>query len=112
MAHSTDVSTRRSALIPALITGLAVHAVAGLIFAALSMADLEGCDRSDSLASALSLAVAADIVLTLAAFWTTRRAHDPLRDTLAGWALSLLPALATVLAGLVYINSLPTGCPT
>jgi hypothetical protein len=95
-----------------LMAGLAVHAVAAVLFAILAMAKLDGCDRADSLAGALGYAVIADLVLATVlvttALWRTRGDRSAV---LAGWGLSFVPAIVLAGALLAYINTIPSGCP-
>lgn len=103
---------QRNTLLSSLFTGMLVHAVAGAVFATLVLLKMEGCDLHDGRAGALTAAVMADVLLTGPLLWIVLRTHRQDRLTaLIGWALSLVPALALVVAAAVHINSLPTGCP-
>lgn len=93
------------------LTGLAVTAVASVIFLALSALGLEGCDRSDGLAAAWGIAVVVDIVSSAVLLvLATRRYRGQGRAVMIGWALSLVPKLVLASAAIIYINALPSGC--
>src|SRR5690242_10266775 len=84
-------------LIPNLLAGLLVHAAAASIFAILAALRIDGCDTGDGLATALMLAIVADLVIATTALLIMRRANrHHQRAALVGWALSLIPAVATI----------------
>lgn len=103
---------RLDTLVSSSITGILVHAVAGMVFAALVVLKIEGCDIHDGRAGALAAAIAIDVLVTGPVLWIVLRVnrHDRIA-VLTGWALSLVPALALFVAAAVHLNSLPTGCP-
>jgi hypothetical protein len=102
----------RSAVLPAnLLAGLAVHTAAAGVFVGLAALRLEGCDTGDGLAAALLVAAATDVMLVAAgALTATRLTPTQRRAALLGWALSLVPALAAIIAAMSYVNALPSGC--
>jgi hypothetical protein len=83
-----------------------------LTCATVATAHLEGRDRGDGLFDALALAVAVEIVLIGVALLIMRRRNRSNRSAaLKGWALSSLPTVALLAATIVYLTSLPSGCP-
>ncbi len=112
MSSATGLVRRVAGVRSNLLAGLAVHAVAAVLFVALSLVRLDGCDRADGLAGALGYAVLADLVLAaclLAAVLRTNRGGR--RAVLAGWGMSFVPAIVLAGAVLAYVNTLPSGCP-
>jgi hypothetical protein len=111
MTDSLTATRRPATLAANLLAGLAVHGVASLVFAVVSAVNLEGCDRSDGLAAALAIAVAADLILAPTTFLILRRGGQANHRAWAGWALSFIPVLVAVPITLAYISSLAPGCP-
>ncbi|WP_130339840.1 hypothetical protein [Micromonospora kangleipakensis] len=61
------------AAVSGLVTGILVHAVAGMVFAALVLLEFEGCNIHDGRAGALSVAVIVDVLLTGPLLWIVLR---------------------------------------
>ncbi|MFG2057210.1 hypothetical protein ACGFI9_24645 [Micromonospora sp. NPDC048930] len=104
---------RRRGPVPAgLFGGVGVAIVAGLLFAALVVVPMDGCDDGDSKAGALFGAAVVGLLLTgwLLVAVVRRERHD-LRAALgAAAAGSAFPAVLLAV-GLAWVSSLPSGCP-
>jgi hypothetical protein len=94
-----------------LMTGLSVHLVAAVIFAAAFAMKMDGCDEGDSTAGALGLAAGADVLIAAAVVFLTRKRNRgaPIAATL-GWVASFVPVAALFTVAVGYANSLPSGC--
>lgn len=92
--------------------GLAVHALALLVFAVLAVANIEGCDRSDSLGAALGIAASLDILLVILLVGGLLVGLRSRRRWMAGLGcfLSLVPAGVLLVAGEIALNGIPSGC--
>ncbi|MFU8851614.1 hypothetical protein ACNAW0_11625 [Micromonospora sp. SL1-18] len=103
---------QRNTVLSGFLTGALVHAFAVVAFAALVLLKMEGCNAHDGRAGTLTAAVMVDLLLTGPLLWIVVRTHRNGRlAVLAGWALSLVSALALLTAAAVHLNSLPAGCP-
>ncbi|SCF25720.1 hypothetical protein GA0074696_3839 [Micromonospora purpureochromogenes] len=99
-------------LLSGLVTGMLVHTVAGMVFAAIVLLNMEGCDPHDGRVGTLTTAVTVDVLLTGPLLWIVLRANrQGWLAVLAGWAISIVPALVLLAAAAVHASSLPTGCP-
>lgn len=98
-------------ILSGLAAGALVHAVAGIVFVALALLKIEGCDIADGRALALAAAVVIDVLLTVCLLWIISRLNDHDRPAaFIGWAVSLAPALALFAIAVAHVNSLPSGC--
>jgi zinc transporter ZupT len=112
MENSVAATRRTNTYKTNLISGLAVHSVAALTCAIVTAADLEGCDRGDGLAAALALALTVDVVLAGVTLLIMRgRNRNNRSAALKAWATSSLLAVALLATTIVYLMSLPSGCP-
>lgn len=92
--------------------GVGVHLIVLVIFILALQFDL-GCDPHDGTAGVLTLAVALDVVLTAVALFVSYRRSDR-RDRAAwaaGWGASFVLAVLLIGVGVMYLNTLSTGCP-
>jgi predicted transporter len=92
--------------------GVCVHLIASLIFILALQLDL-GCDPRDGAAGALTLVAALDVVLTAVVLIISYR-RSARRDRAAwaaGWGGSVILAVLLFGVGLMYLDTLPTGCP-
>lgn len=88
-----------------------IHLSASLVFILNLQFDL-GCDEHDGAAGALTLAILLDLIASgvVLALSLRRYKHERMA-VLAGWAASLLLVGLLFGVSLVYLSSLPTGCP-
>ena len=95
-----------------LMTGLAVHLVAAVIFAVTYAMRVDRCHERASTMRAIALAAGLDALIAAAVILLTRRRNRgaPIAATL-GWVASFLPMAALFSVAVSYANSLGTGCP-
>jgi peptidoglycan/LPS O-acetylase OafA/YrhL len=94
-----------------LMIGALVHVLAALVYGALSLLRLEGCDTANWLAAGWTLAVMLDLLLGAVLLAGALRRTDGNRwAVLAGWAVSLVPFVALAGTAMNFVASLSDGC--
>jgi hypothetical protein len=95
-----------------LMTGLAVHLAAALIFAAAFAMGAKTCNQRDLLTGALATAAGSDVLIAAAVIFLTRKRNRgaPIAATL-GWVASFAPVVALFTVAVSYAGTLGSGCP-